>query len=220
MDNKPPLSRFQLLKQDGKLVLTDDLHPKSFYIDFLVGKQAYRQKKSAPRQENLLKAIGWQSKAPPSVIDATAGLGRDAVLMASVGCDVIALEEAPEVYALLQDALTRLKAEKSDFKIQLFHKETTSFLKQLNNTPDVIYLDPMFPERQKSALVKRELQLLQALVGESQSTTDLFQAALSAAKKRVVVKRPLLADYLENTKPDAQYTGKTVRFDVYLRGLT
>uniref|UniRef100_UPI0028E3926D class I SAM-dependent methyltransferase n=2 Tax=Neisseriaceae TaxID=481 RepID=UPI0028E3926D len=82
--------------------------------------------------------------------------------------------------------------------------------------PDIVYLDPMYPERQKSAAVKKEMAYFHSVVGAAQEEAELLAAARAIAKKRVVVKRPRLGEFLNGEKPAYQYTGKSTRFDVYL----
>ena len=210
------ISQSSLVQADGKLQLqlTDG---KPFYIDFLSGKQAYRHQHTHARQEHLLRAIGWQQASPPSVIDVTAGLGRDAVLMAQFGCLVTAIEQNPIVFQLLEDGLRRLTAE-HDLPITLLHGNAPDLLPTLSK-PDVVYCDPMFPARKKSALVKRELQLLQEMVTEPQDNQALFDAAIASGSKRVVVKRPAHAPPFVERSPDFVYEGKSVCFEVYLASL-
>jgi len=84
--------------------------------------------------------------------------------------------------------------------------------------PDVVYLDPMYPERQKSAAVKKEMAYFHQLIGSAQNTDDaeLLAAARDVATKRIVVKRPRLGALLAQCTPAYQYSGKSTRFDIYL----
>jgi 16S rRNA (guanine1516-N2)-methyltransferase len=85
----------------------------------------------------------------------------------------------------------------------------------------VVYLDPMFPATQKSALVKKEMRLFQQLLhGPVDAALDarLLRAARQAARLRVVVKRPARAQPLADTAPDYTLPGKAIRFDVYIAG--
>jgi len=191
-------------------------------IDFLTGKIAYRRAQNG--KELLAKAVGIKGCYRPSILDATAGLGRDGFMLACWGCKVTMLERSPVMATLLQDALTRAFTE-SEWaqKLSLLFIHTDAFdyfnkLELLNNTyyPDVIYLDPMHPVRSKSALVKKEMRLVREIVGEDKDSDDLLVQALHYATSRVVVKRPRLAPALANLKPDFCITGKQQRFDVYL----
>jgi 16S rRNA (guanine1516-N2)-methyltransferase len=184
---------------------------------FLQGAFAYRLRH--PQKELLAKAIGVKKNQPLIVIDATAGLGRDGFLLATLGCEVLLLERHSFIAERLQQALQQALQSPSyqHLKIKLLPIDARDYLQKLSkeNYPDVIYLDPMFPERRKSALVKKEMQLLQALIGEDKDADELFTIALQRAKKRVVVKRPLSAPPLQNKPPHHSLKGKNTRFDVY-----
>jgi 16S rRNA (guanine1516-N2)-methyltransferase len=212
---------------DYLLVVTPDYlgiqklgHPTPFYIDFLTGKLHYRHQQAGIRKELLARALGVKSRDNPLIIDATAGLGRDSFILASLGFRVIMLERAPIVCALLNDALERAQQDSqlapTLARLQLIQTNAIDWLKTTTNTPTVIYLDPMFPERKKSAAVKKEMVLLQDLVGKNADDAQLLETALTCAAKRVVVKRPRLAVTLTERAPDFSLTGKTSRFDIYL----
>lgn len=193
---------------------------KEFEIDFVNGALRYRHDHVQGRNELILKAIGLKKNAPPLVLDATAGCGREAFLIASSGCEVILCERHPTVANLLREALLRA-TEALDLlptlsRMTLHHTCAIHYL--LNHPdfyPDVIYCDPMFEPRQKSALVKKELQYLQRIVGQDEDAAQLVKLALSKAKKRVVVKRALSAPLLW-PKVDITYKARSHRFDVYL----
>lgn len=192
---------------------------KPIKVDFSAKKITYRRKLNQ-KTENLAKAIGIKMK--PYVLDATAGLGRDAFMLASLGCTVTMLEKSPIIAALLQDGLERaahdLALAKIISRMQLIQVDNIKYMQKLKSYPDVIYLDPMFPVRKKSALAKKEMRILTTLL-ENEPPIDekqLFKTALKCAKKRVVVKRPRLAKPLANQKPDFSIIGKTCRFDVYI----
>jgi 16S rRNA (guanine1516-N2)-methyltransferase len=192
-------------------------HFKPLVIDFLHGSFAYRLQHGKSQKQLIAKAVGLKRDGHLFVLDATAGLGRDGFLLATLGCKVLMLERSPIIEALLQDGLERALADAryADLDIQLINVDAINFLEQLVEKPDVIYLDPMFPERSKSASVKKELQILQALLGEDKSADKLLEKALAVAKKRVVVKRPRLAPNLSDLKPQFSIVGKEIRFDVY-----
>ena len=196
-------------------------------IDFLSNALAYRKAKGGGKNELIAKAIGVKGSQDYHVIDATAGLGTDAYVLASVGCHVTMLERSPVVAALLKDALARLSRDPEtqwlQDKLHFHHGDSVALLKQWTQTPpigyvrpDAIYLDPMFPHRKKSALVKKEMQALQQLLGVDPDADDLLTPALSLAKKRVVVKRPASAPFLGERKPNLSMSSKKHRFDIYL----
>lgn len=196
-----------------------DAPKKPIKVDFSEKKITYRRKLNQ-KTENLAKAIGIKEK--PQVLDATAGLGRDAFILASLECTVTMLEKSPIIAALLQDGLEHAAHDPSLTEIisrmQLIRIDNIKYMKQLKHHPDVVYLDPMFPMRKKSALVKKEMRILTTLL-ENEPPIDeklLLETARECAKKRVVVKRPRIAKPLDNQEPDFSITGKTCRFDVYL----
>ena len=187
----------------------------SLKVDFVTGKADFRRKH--PSKELLTKACGLKKGNRPTIIDATAGLGRDAFVLASQGCQVTMLERSPELAALLKEALKQLHTSDPSIQLDLVHCEAKDYLAKLpeEQHPDVIYLDPMHPTRKKSALVKKEMRELRELVGEDQDAAELFEIALKTAKKRVVVKRPRTANPLSTKEPNLTLTGKSTRFDVY-----
>jgi 16S rRNA (guanine1516-N2)-methyltransferase len=190
------------------------------FVDFVEGAVAHRRKFGGGRGQSIAKAVGLKSGLNPSVVDATAGLGRDAFVLASLGCQVTMLERHPVVAALLADGLQRAQ---QDGEIGGWMRERMSLragsalenLQQLGFTPDVVYLDPMFPHRQKSALVKKEMRVFQSLVGADLDADALLPAALAVAGKRVVVKRPDYAGFLNDLAPSMSIETKSNRFDVY-----
>jgi 16S rRNA (guanine1516-N2)-methyltransferase len=214
-------TEFSLSFNNNRLELqqTGDDAPGPIYVDFLAGKIGYRH--AHPGKELLAKAIGIKANYHPSVIDATAGLGRDAFMLACWGCKVIMLERSPTIAALLQDGLTRALADVELAKklaLTLINTDAQHYFSQLKpeNFPDAIYLDPMHPPRVKSALVKKEMRIIRDVVGEEKDADNLLVTALKYARRRVVVKRPRLAAPLANLNPNYSITGKQQRFDVYL----
>ena len=155
------------------------------------------------------------------VLDVTAGLGRDAFVLATLGCNVLMLERSPVIYVLLRDGLMRASKENWFCQLNLFLEKINAleyFEKiQEENFPDVVYIDPMFPHQTKSALVKKEMRVLREVVGDDGDAAQLFLAAKKIAKKRVVVKRARLAPLITDQKPDVVFEGKSSRFDVYLK---
>lgn len=174
----------------------------------------WNKRKSEGKKQGLVRAC--QPKPGLKIIDATAGWGRDAAILASFGAEVLMLERNPIVATLLSDALAR-RCEKDAvlMNLSLCARDAISYLSTIvpAEYPDVIYIDPMHPERTKSALVKKEMQALQGLIGEDMDALALIQCALTRVKQRVVVKWPQKAKPL--VPPDARIEGKTVRFDLY-----
>ena len=194
-------------------------------VDFLSPALAYRKAHGGGRSELLAKAIGVKGNDQYHVIDATAGLGKDAFVLASVGCQVTMFERSPLVAALLEDALFRLNEYDPEHwlakQLHLHKGDSVELLKLWRNSeqvaPHAIYLDPMFPHRKKSALVKKEMQALQTLLGVDPDADELLIPALDLATKRVVVKRPASAPFLNARKPNLSMSSKKHRFDIYLK---
>lgn len=208
------------------LQLLDTRNPafKPVFVDFLTGASRHRRLHGGGKRQHLAKAIGLNKHKNLSILDATAGLGGDAFVLASLGCDVTMLERALPVYLLLNDGLHRAKSS-DDPQVQeivsrmtLLHTAAQDYFQSIDadSKPDVIYLDPMFPQRGKSAKVKKEMTLFHGLVGKDEDAGILLQSALSLAEKRVAVKRPRRAGHLTGIEPAFQIIGKSTRYDIYL----
>jgi 16S rRNA (guanine1516-N2)-methyltransferase len=222
-----PIGQFLILYYDKNGLYLQQLGKNSpkkpIKVDFAVKKITYRRKLNK-KNESLAKAVGIKPKIKPHVLDATAGLGRDAFILASLCCKVTMLEKSPIIAALLQDGLTRAARDsaltETASRMQLIQTDNIKYMRQLKPAqfPDVVYLDPMFPPRKKSALVKKEMRILAKLLEDEPPVDEkkLLEAARACAKKRVVVKRPRLAKPLNNQPPNFSIKGRTCRFDVYL----
>lgn len=188
-------------------------------VDFLTGKNKRRAEQPSRRTQLLAKAAGVKPNYCPMVLDCTAGLAGDAFVLASIGCEVMCLERNPIIAVLVQDALTRFYHATGKSSLQLMY-QCDSVQKFILSLPvksyDTIYLDPMFPDRTKSALVKKDMQILHDLVGVDSSSDALLNCVKPYARRRVVVKRPLHAPFLDHQTPDVQYKGRSTRYDVYL----
>ncbi|CDK51838.1 Oligopeptidase A [Escherichia coli IS5] len=190
------------------------------FVDFVGGAMAHRRKFGGGRGEAVAKAVGIKGDYLPDVVDATAGLGRDAFVLASVGCRVRMLERNPVVAALLDDGLARGYADAEiggwlQERLQLIHASSLTALTDITPRPQVVYLDPMFPHKQKSALVKKEMRVFQSLVGPDLDADGLLEPARLLATKRVVVKRPDYAPPLANVATPNAVVTKGHRFDIY-----
>lgn len=216
------LTQPQLLLTESGLSLNLPDVGKPLFIDFTGGKLAHRRRFGGGRGQPLAKAIGLKAGHNPTVIDATAGLGRDAFVLATLGCKIDLLEHQPILAALLEDALQRATADPSTAEItarmRLYATNSLSYLDRLSREdyPEVIYLDPMYPERDKNALVKKDMQILHQLVGADQNADELLLLALKRCDKRVVVKRPSKAPTLAGLKANYTLNSKNTRYDVYL----
>lgn len=196
----------------------DKLAP--FYIDFLSGRLLTRYQQAGLRKELLARAMGCHPKEQPLIVDATAGLGRDSFVLATLGFHILMLERSAILFYLLQDALTRAQQNEKFAavvkRLQLLHVDALTWLQETEIQPDIIYLDPMFPTRKKSASVKKEMALLQNLLGTDQDAQSLLEMALTCAKKRVVLKRPRISPTFNEKHNHYSLIGKNSRFDVYL----
>jgi 16S rRNA (guanine1516-N2)-methyltransferase len=194
-----------------------------FYLDFATPAWEYRRKHASRRSEMLAKAINLKPEPTLHLIDATAGLGQDSFLLASLGYHLTLLEKSPIIHILLQDALTRAAKHPAlrpiTERLTLIHADALDWL-PTHASPDVVLLDPMFPDRKKSAAVKKDMALLHHLLGAApaQEETALLETALACARLRVVVKRPKHAHTLNERQPTYQLTGQSSRFDIYHQG--
>jgi 16S rRNA (guanine1516-N2)-methyltransferase len=191
-------------------------------IDFVEGSVAHRLRFGGGRGQPLAKAMGLTDGRTPTMVDATAGLGRDAFLLASLGAQVTLIERSEKMHALLADGLARAAAEGGELaeiigRMTLRLGDAKDLLPQLE--ADAVLVDPMHPERKKSALVKLELRQVRDIVGEDDNALELMQVALEHARKRVVLKWPVKADSIPGLKPFShQILGKTTRYDVFMNG--
>jgi len=219
-----PGGKLYLSRENGNLSLSqcDERDDFSILVDFSSGETSHRLKQGHGKNQPLAKAIGLNKNSSPTVVDATAGLGRDSFVLASLGCKVIMLERSPVVAALLDDGLQRGKTDEHINcymqNIQLHNVDAVDFLNRCEQSIDVVYLDPMFPERKKSAKVKKQMQILQRLLGHQQDDPNLLDAALACAIKRVVVKRPKGAEPYCDRLPTHTIESKKMRYDVYMCG--
>jgi 16S rRNA (guanine1516-N2)-methyltransferase len=195
---------------------------KPIYVDFLAPSIDYRMQYGGGNKQLIAKAIGIKPGIRPTVLDTTAGLGIDAFVLASLGCDVVMLERSPIIGALLEDGLERFRktVQAKNIKLDLHLTQAIDYLNKISRRgikkPDVIYLDPMYPERKKAALGKKTMRILHELVGADEDALEVFNLALKCTKKRVVVKRPGYAKNLGGLKPDLKFSsGGSGRFDVY-----
>ncbi|GAA4652109.1 class I SAM-dependent methyltransferase [Kistimonas scapharcae] len=205
------------------LQLTGKGAPGPVRVDFVGGSAAHRRRFGGGKGQDIAKAVGLADagKRQLHVLDATAGLGRDAFVLASLGCRMTLIERSDVVQALLIDGLRRAV---DDPEVSAIVQNMTlapgdalriMAAMETADRPDVVYLDPMFPHRRKAAAVKKEMRLFQDLVGEDPDADGLLTQALALARFRVVVKRPRLAPDLAGKMPNYRLEGKSGRFDVY-----
>jgi 16S rRNA (guanine1516-N2)-methyltransferase len=204
------------------LGLTGRGGPSPVAVDFCSGALLHRLRGIGPRREDLARAVGLPAPRQLQVVDATAGWGRDSAVLAALGCAVTMIERHAVVAALLADGVARAslsaEAEVQRFlpRLRLVQADAADWLMTAADPqPDVVLLDPMFPDRAGSAAVRKEMVLFQRLVGDDADAERLLVAALDRARHRVVVKRPLAAPPLQGRAPDFSLKGKSTRFDVY-----
>lgn len=190
--------------------------------DFTGGAVAHRFRFGGGRGQALPKAVGMKGGYTPMVVDATAGLGRDAFLLASLGAAVTLIERSPEMHQLLAEGMERARKAGGDVaevisRMTLLHGDARDLLPALS--PEVVLVDPMHPTRKKSALVKHEMRLIREIVGTDEDSVDLMTVALAAASKRVVLKWPLRADPMEGLcSASHQIRGKSTAYHVFMVG--
>ncbi len=197
--------------------------PAPIRVDFSSDAMGWRTR-GGGGGEAVVRACGVKAGNAIRVLDATAGLGRDAWLLAHVGADVVCCERSPIIQALLQDGLRRAALDPACAAISArLHLHTGSSLELLRDMaalpvaerPETVYLDPMFPHREKSALVKIDMRLFRDVVGEDPDADALLAAARAVATRRVVVKRPKHAPDLGGVEPHQRMLGQSSRFDLY-----
>lgn len=201
------LSADGLSLTDGNLSMRGDFH--NVYE---------RTQKGRLASEMLVKVAKRKTYGETATaIDATAGLGEDSFLLAAAGFTVQLYEYDSVIAELLDDALIRAKADPELCAIasrMTLHKEDSiEALRNVSQKPDIVLLDPMFPERQKSALIKKKFQLLQKLEKPCSEEDALLEAALQSGAHRIIIKRPLKGPFLANKKPDYSLSGKAIRYD-------
>lgn len=193
----------------------------SLIVDFVGGAVGHRFRSGEGRRQDLAKAAGFSSSVTPQIVDATAGLGRDAFFLASLGAPVTLIERSPTMHALLAEGLERARAEGGRYaetvsRMTLIQGDSRVLLPQLK--PQVILIDPMHPPRDKTALVKKEMRLIREIVGTDPDSVELMQIALEAAQNRVVLKWPLRGEPMPGVrKASHQILGKSTRYDVFVK---
>ena len=200
---------------DGELELSVDL-----------SHMLPRLRQGRLQAELLVKAARCRGVDAPVAIDATAGFGEDSLLLAAAGFTVDLYERDPVIAALLEDGLTRAAADPAladaVSRMHLHAGDSLAGMRGLAEriaagerpAPDVIYLDPMFPGRTKSAAVKKKFQLLHHLEQPCADEAELLDAARSVFPRKIVIKRPVKGPLLAGVKPSYRLGGKAVRYDV------
>jgi 16S rRNA (guanine1516-N2)-methyltransferase len=191
-------------------------------VDFVSGAVAHRLRFGGGRGQSLAKAMGLRAGKTPMIVDATAGLGRDSFLLASLGAQVIMIERSEKVHSLLVQGMKRAAKEGGEFReiigrMTLLKGDAKDLLPELSG--EAILIDPMHPPRKNSALVKHELRQIREIVGTDDDAVDLVRVALKNACNRVVLKWPAKADPIKGIQACShQIHGKSTRYDVFMVG--
>jgi 16S rRNA (guanine1516-N2)-methyltransferase len=187
---------------------------------FIEGPILHRLKYGKGRGQNLAKAVGMKSNKNRNIIDATAGLGYDSFILASIGAKVTLIERSQKMHELLQNGIDEGKSfggeiEKIINRMELLFGDSKDILPKL--TPEVIMIDTMYKDRKKTALVKNNMRLVRDIVGPDSDYIDLLKIALNCATNRVVLKQPRYAEPIkEIRKCSHQILGKTIRYDIFM----
>ena len=187
---------------------------------FIEGPILHRLKYGKGRGQNLAKAVGMKFNKNRNIIDATAGLGYDSFILASIGAKVTLIERSQKMYELLQNGIDEGisfggEIEKIINRMELVFGDSKDILPKL--TPEVIMIDTMYKDRKKTALVKNNMRLVRDIVGPDSDYIDLLKVALNCATNRVVLKQPRYAEPIKEVrKCSHQILGKTIRYDVFM----
>lgn len=217
LNNKLEGKGLALSQGDSGLFLTDG--KLEIMADFR--EMMPRLKQSNLQREMLVKAARIKGQEMPQrLVDATAGFADDSLILAAAGFQVRMYEYDEVIAALLQDAMERARQipELTDAvsRMELVCGDSVEGMKNLDYKPDSVLLDPMFPARQKSALIKKKFQLIQRLESPCTTEEDLLEAAMAADPKRIVIKRPLKGPFLAGKKPSYSLEGKAIRYDCFV----
>jgi 16S rRNA (guanine1516-N2)-methyltransferase len=218
-----------LCAEGAKLSLLSSTLGKQTYleIDFAGGTLDHRRHYGGGRNQDLCRAVGLNRQRNLQIADATAGLGRDAFILSLQGAQVSAYEKNPVLACMLtrarqqglEQASVRSDTELLEVlnRLNFIYADSSSQIKP--QSFDVVYMDPMFPQREKSAKVKKEMQILHQLLEDDKTNSQhIFATCSSAARSRLVIKRPAKAPLFADEKPSHQIMGKAIRYDVYVKG--
>lgn len=221
MNEKPQMVRDEhgLALVDGKTVVRGDFT-----------RMLPRLRPGNLGRELLVRAAKLKGAGDhPLVIDATAGLGEDSLLLAAAGFRVVMFERNPTIHALLADALDRARAvpelAETVSRMQLLEGDSVPALQRIGEAgqigerlagarPGIVLLDPMFPGKHNRAAAKKKLQLIQQLEEPCNDEAELLDAAITANPRKIIVKRPAKGPHLADRKPSYTLTGKAIRFDI------
>lgn len=232
---QPAVAGLMLVWSMGRLTLNTVGRgaPGPVAVDWTEAK-ARRRLQTSGRAQPLARAVGFKPGLVPTVLDATAGLGQDAFVLAWLGASLTCMERSPVAAALLDDGLRRARAhpelQAAAQRMRLLWVDARSGLQMAGAgmteqgsatrtavaRPDCVYLDPMYPDTGRSALSSKNMQAFQQVIGEDRDADALLQHALAVARRRVVVKRPRKAGFMAGEKPFTQLLGESTRYDIYM----
>ena len=212
------MSRYRLSLANGRYFLRDSFSSqKPLSLSFSSPKFLRRVKAASKTSELLARAVGIRTGL--KVLDCTAGLGREGFMLAYLGCHITLIERSKVIYTLLLDALNSASLDpdlkKVVNRISLHHSDAKEFLSQ-HPSWDVIYIDPMFPNKKKTSLPTGDMQYLQRFLSNEKNDGALLKRALRCNYKRLVVKRPVKKLYRDLKKADLSFRNDKICFDVYL----
>ena len=212
-NNKENFDILLSMDENGLALVSENM---KLYGDF--SKSIKRIKQSNLQNEMLIHAAKMKGKKEKLIaIDATAGLGEDSILLAAYGYTVELYEKNPIIAELLKDAMERAKkiSELKDIieRMKVHNEDSIIAMQKLQYNPDIILLDPMFPERTKSALIKKKFQILHKIENPCLDENELLSSAIKANPKKIIIKRPLKGEYLAGIKPDYSLKGNSIRYD-------
>ena len=193
---------------------------ETLMCNFVSGAVLHRLRFGGGRGQDLPKAVGMRGGKTPEIVDATAGLGRDAFLLASLGAKVTLIERSEQMHRLLKQGLDEAYKAGGDIaqivsRMVLIYGDSKDLIPKLS--PQVILVDPMHPPRKKTALVGKEMRLVRKIVGSDDDYTELLEVALDHASNRVVLKLPRYAEVICDVRLCShQILGKSTRYDVYM----
>lgn len=212
-NNKEKFDILLSMDESGLALVSDNM---KLYGDF--SKSIKRLKQSNLQKEMLIHAVKIKGEKENLIaIDATAGLGEDSILLAAYGYNVELYEKNPIISELLKDAMERAEkiSELKDIigRMKVHNEDSIIAMQNLKYKPDIILLDPMFPERTKSALIKKKFQILHKIENPCSDENEMLSSAIKANPKKLVIKRPLKGEYLAGVKPDYSLKGSSIRYD-------
>lgn len=183
-------------------------------------EQMLRRVANGHLQHEMLARAAKTNLPDARAVDATAGMGEDSLILASCGYEVTLFEQNPVIAALLRDTMERASRhpilEPIVSRMHLIEGNSISLLGELGGAYDLVYLDPMFPARQKSGQIHKKLQLIQRLEHPCLQEEELFDAAYGVHPGKIIVKRPLKGPFLAGRKPGYSLQGKAIRYDCYV----